>query len=151
VRPPFGGGLHWRLISHLSPNHLSLSDGGVEALQDILRLYDLGGRPEITTQIASIVKVDSAAAVSRVVHVPRSAKESEALGVAFCRGLDVTIDFEEAQLDGVFLFASVLERFLPLYSAINSYSRLKARSRQRVRNEGVLKQWSPRIGEQALL
>jgi type VI secretion system protein ImpG len=40
----------------------------------------------------------------------------------------------------------VLERFLGLYSAINSFSRLTARTRK-----GVLKQWQPRAGEQILL
>jgi type VI secretion system protein ImpG len=48
----------------------------------------------------------------------------------------------------VFLFASVLEAFLGLYSSINSFSQLVARSKQR---KGYLKQWQPRTGEQILL
>jgi len=69
-------------------------------------------------------------------------------GVAFCRGTDVTIEFDEQQYvgTGVFLLSAVLERFLGLYSAINSFSRLTVKTRK-----GVLKRWSPRAGEQILL
>ena len=47
-RPPFRRGLYWRLVSHLSLNHLSMSHGteGRDALQEILRLYDFSD-PEV--------------------------------------------------------------------------------------------------------
>jgi type VI secretion system protein ImpG len=66
------------------------------------------------------------------------------------RGLEVSVEFDEAQFigSGVFLFASVLERFLALYSSINSFSQLIVSTRQR---EGVLKSWPPRAGEQIVL
>ena len=38
LRPPLGRGLHWRLISHLSLNYLSLAS--VEALRGVLELYN---------------------------------------------------------------------------------------------------------------
>jgi type VI secretion system protein ImpG len=138
-RPPMRRGLEWRLISHLSLNHLSIVGQGREALQEILRLYDFSDDPTIRKQIAGIVDVSSRSSVSRV--------HSET-GVTFCRGTDVTIQFEEDQYigTGVFLLASVLERFLGLYSAVNSFSRLTATTRK-----GVLKQWAPLAGEQNLL
>ena len=49
---------------------------------------------------------------------------------------------------GIFLFAAVLERFLGLYTAINSFTQLALRTRQR---EGVLKTWPPRAGDHPLL
>ena len=49
---------------------------------------------------------------------------------------------------GVYLFASVLERFLGLYSSLNSFTQLVARTRQR---KEPLKRWPPRAGEQILL
>ena len=69
-------------------------------------------------------------------------------GVAFCRGLAVTLEFDEDHYvgPGVFLLASVLQRFLGLYSAVNSFSRVTARNKK-----GVLKQWPPLAGEQILL
>jgi type VI secretion system protein ImpG len=48
----------------------------------------------------------------------------------------------------LFLFAAVLERFLGLYTAINSFTQLTAKTRQR---RGELKPWPPRSGEQILL
>jgi len=44
VRPPMGRGILWRLVSHLSLNYLSLVNEGKDALQEILRLYDLGAQ-----------------------------------------------------------------------------------------------------------
>jgi type VI secretion system protein ImpG len=139
VRPAYRQGLQWRLISHLSLNHLSIVDKGREALQEILRLYDFSNDPLIRTQIEGIADVQSRSAVSRV---------TSDTGVAFVRGTEVTIDFNEDHYSGtgVFMFASVLERFLGLYSAVNSFSRLTARTKR-----GVIKQWAPTVGEQMLL
>jgi type VI secretion system protein ImpG len=139
VRPPMRRGLQWRLISHLSLNHLSIVKNGSTALQEILRLYDFSDDPVIRSQIAGITDVTSRSSVSRVL--------SET-GVTFCRGTDVTLEFDEEQFvgTGVFLLACVLERFLGLYSAVNSFSRVTARTRK-----GVLKQWPPLAGEQFVL
>ncbi len=67
--------------------------------------------------------------------------------MAFCRGTDVTVEFEENEYAGagVFLFASVLQTFFGLYSAVNSFSRLTAKT-----SKGVLKRWPPLAGEQIL-
>jgi len=139
LRPPLRRGLQWRLISHLSLNHLSIVEKGREALQEILRLYEFSGDPAIRKQIAGIAHVASRACVCRV---------NSETGVAFCRGTDVTIEFDEEQYSGsgVFLLSSVLQRFLGLYSALNSFSRLTVRTKK-----GVLKQWPPLTGEQTLL
>jgi len=67
ARPPRRRGLQWRLISHLSLNHLSIVEKGREALREILRLYDFNDDPAIRKQIAGLIHVDSKASVSRVV------------------------------------------------------------------------------------
>ena len=141
VRAPMKGALQWRLISHLSLNHLSIvQGGGREALQEILRLYVFNNDEDTRKRISGITGVKGQGSATRVVF------ES---GVALCRGLDVEIEFDETQFggSGAFLLAAVLERFVGLYSALNSYTRLTARSRQR----GVLKRWRPRVGQQQLL
>ena len=139
ARPPLRRGLQWRLISHLSLNHLSIVEKGREALQEILRLYDFNDDPAIRKQIAGIVNVSSKPCVSRIVSKT---------GVAFCRGTDVTVEFDENEYvgTGVFLLSSVLQKFMGLYSALNSFSRLNVRT-----SKGVLKQWPPLAGEQILL
>jgi type VI secretion system protein ImpG len=141
ARPPSRNGLQWRLVSHLSLNHLSLvQDGGRDALQEILRLYAFGDDEDMRKRIAGITGLRSESSVSRVVF---------ATGLAFCRGLDVELEFDEEQYagSGVFLLAAVLERFFGLYSAVNSYSRLTARSKQR---RGIFR-WPARVGENRVL
>ena len=140
-RPRMGRGAQWRLISHLSLNYLSLVDGGREALQEILRLYDFSGSPVVRQQIAGILDVRSRRVVGRPNSMPWN---------GFCRGLEVTVDFDEEHYvgTGVYLFASVLEHFFGLYSSLNSFTQLVARTRQR---KELLKRWPPRAGEQILL
>jgi type VI secretion system protein ImpG len=62
----------------------------------------------------------------------------------------VTVELDEEKYvgTGVFLFASVVERFLGLYASLNSFTQLVARTKQ---GEGVLKKWPPRAGEQTLV
>ncbi len=139
ARPPLRRGLQWRLISHLSLNYLSIVERGRDALQEILQLYDFSNDPAIRKQIAGISDVTSRPCVSRV---------TSPTGVTFCRGTEVTLEFDEEQYvgTGVFLLSSVLQRFFGMYNAVNSFSRLKVRTRK-----GLLKQWPPLVGEQILL
>jgi type VI secretion system protein ImpG len=142
LRPRSGQGGRWRLISHLALNHLSLvSDGGAEALKEMLLLYDFRDSAETRAIIEGITGLSSRSGTARV----RNGGQS-----AFCRGIDVNIAFDEANFsgNGVFLLASVLERFLGLYASVNSFSRLTATVKGR--NE-VLKTWPARAGDRILL
>ncbi|ACH40041.1 type VI secretion system protein TssF [Citrifermentans bemidjiense Bem] len=136
-RPALSGASQWRLISHLSLNHLSLLESEGAALKDMLRLYDFEDSPATRQQINGIVSVTSR-------HVTRR------IGALFCRGVEVTIEFDERQFvgNGVYLFASVLERFLGEYVSLNSFVQLVAKSRQR---KEVMKKWPPRNGDRVLL
>lgn len=141
LRPVSKRGQHWRLISHLTLNHLSLMDdeGGRDALREMLRLYDFSDseagqhQANVTRQIIDgILQVQHRRVVGRI------------LG-GFARGVEVQMDFDESKYvgTGIFLFASVLEQFLALYASINSFTQLTIRSKQR---EGILKKWPPRAG-----
>jgi type VI secretion system protein ImpG len=48
----------------------------------------------------------------------------------------------------MYLVASVLERFLPLYATMNSFTQVAVRSRQRRR---PVVEWAPRAGWRNLL
>ena len=141
VQPPLGSPQLWRLISQLSLNYLSLADGGPEPLQEILRLHNFSDSMSAEKQIQGITAVHSSPCYSRV------AAEH---GLSFARGRRVEIDFDEEQFAGgsVFLFASVLERFLGLYASLNSFSVLSVRTPQR---KEVLREWPPRAGWKALI
>ena len=141
LRPPIGKSALWRLISHLSLNYLSLVDGGKEALQEILRLYDFSNTSFLEKQIAGILSVKSQRHFARVISEN---------GITFARGARVEIELDEEQFtgSGVYLFASVLERFLGQYVSLNSFSQMVAKTRQR---KEVLREWPPRAGQKILL
>ncbi|MBX6314334.1 MAG: type VI secretion system baseplate subunit TssF, partial [Isosphaeraceae bacterium] len=143
LRPRLGRGAQWRLISHLALNHLSLADSeeGLEALRAVLRLYDWADSAVTRQQIDGITRVAS----RRI-----AARTGRTNGNAVCQGMEVTLEFDESHFigSGVFLMASVLERFLGMYASINSFTRLEARTRQR---EEILKRWPPRAGDRTLL
>jgi type VI secretion system protein ImpG len=71
-------------------------------------------------------------------------------GAGFARGTEVelTLDADQFTGTGAFLLASVLDVFLGLYTAANSFTQTVARTRQ---GQGVLKRWPPRAGEMPLL
>ncbi|QDU95004.1 type VI secretion system baseplate subunit TssF [Lignipirellula cremea] len=150
LRPPLGRRAHWRLISHLKLNHLSLNDpdSARGALQEMLRLYDFSaegeqhGRGAINRQlIEGIVGVSSRPVVRRI----GGGSES-----GFCRGVEILVELDEEKYYGFgsLLFASVLERFFGLYASLNSFTQLAAR---RSRADEPFKRWPPRIGEAPLL
>jgi type VI secretion system protein ImpG len=136
-RPFMDGNLQWRLISHLSLNYISLVQGGEDALKEILKLYDFENSPATRQQINGIVSIQSQPVTKRI-------------GQSFCRGVQVTITFDEDKFvgTGLYLFASVLERFLGQYVSINSFSQLIAKT---IQKKEVLKKWPPRNGNRILL
>jgi type VI secretion system protein ImpG len=143
LRPPRGKDAFWRLVSHLSLGHLSVVGGeaGAAALKEILRLYDLRGSPETRVAIEGLVSVSSSPGVSRV---------PGGRAGAFCRGLDVTLVFDPRvwQDSGLFLLASVLDRFLALHATVNSFVRCRAVLQGR---SGIAAAWPARAGAQVLL
>lgn len=138
-RPAMRRGALWRLISHLSLNHLSLADTeeGADALREILALYDFADSAETRSMIEGVLNVRCRRAVGRI-------------GGGFCRGIEVAVHLDEDRFagSGVYLFASVLERFLGLYCSTNSFSKLIVTTNKR---EGELRRWPPRAGETVLL
>ncbi len=142
LRPPLREKGFWRLVSHLSLGHLSVTDGadGAAALKEVLRLYDLRDTAETRTAIEALTGISSA---------PGTARAPGRMG-AFCRGLDITLEFDPRawQVGGLYLLASVLERFLALHGTINSFTRTRATLRGR---PGVAAGWPARSGTRTLV
>lgn len=147
VRPtvsvnPSGGRNHlWRLISLLSLNYLSLNEEGLTAMQEILRLHNMSDSPASENQVGSITKMKSSPGFSLV---------DTAYGPIPARGTKVEMELDEQQFagGGLYLFASVLDKFIAGYASMNSFAQLTARSTLR---KEVLGKWPPRAGTQALL
>ena len=141
IAPAVGRPQLWRLISQLSLNYLSLAEGGAEALQELLRLHNFGNSVAGEKQIQGIVAVRSQPAHARIIG---------AHGLSFARGHRIEITFDEEQFagGGVYVLAAVLEHFLGLYTAMNNFSILAARTRQR---QELMREWAPRAGWKTLV
>jgi type VI secretion system protein ImpG len=136
-----GRGTHWRLISHLSLNHLSLCADGVDAFREMLALYDLPRSASSQRQIAGIVGIEQKAASTWLPGNPYT---------CLVRGVEVrlTIDEEAFIGSGIHAFAHLVERFLALYVHANSFTKLTIVSHKT--GEELLA-CSPRSGDSSLL
>lgn len=113
-----GRGALWRLISHLSLNHLSLTGGGVEALREMLRLYNLPRSAVNQRQIDGVVSVEFKPANACLPGNPFP---------TFVRGTEIHLTVDEANFvgSGLRLFAQVMDHFFGLYVHANSFTQLK--------------------------
>ncbi|MES2017636.1 MAG: type VI secretion system baseplate subunit TssF [Pseudomonadota bacterium] len=136
-----GRGAHWRLISHLSLNHLSLSDGGLDAFREMLTLYDLPRSPASQRQIGGI---------TAIAHKPANAWLPGNPFACLVRGVEVRLTIEEEAFvgSGIHAFAHIIERFLGLYVHANSFTQLVMVSNKT--GEELLK-CTPRSGDLSLL
>jgi type VI secretion system protein ImpG len=141
VRPALGKSTLWRLVSHLSLNYLSMLEGGKSALQEILRLYDVGRTAYSQNVIQSILKIQSQP------HFTRLISEQ---GVSFARGIRIEMEIDEDQFagGGAFLFACVLERFFGMSASLNSFTQLSVTTPQR---KEKLNEWPPRSGRKPII
>jgi type VI secretion system protein ImpG len=134
-------GALWRLISHLSLNHLSLSGGGIEALKEMLRLYDLPRSAENARMLDGLQAIE---------FVPANACLPGNPFPTFVRGTEIRLTVEEQHFvgSGLQLFAQVLDRFFGLYVHLNSFTQLKILS---ARNGAVLVDCPRRSGDGPLV
>ncbi len=131
-------GSYWRLISHLSLNHLPVTGGDPDLLRDMLKLYDFREAQETRVLIDAVTKIDSKRSTARL------------RDGSIVNGVDITIVFDDTIVDAgqAFLFGQILSRFLGLYASINTYSRLT------VKLSGVnlpVARFEPRTADEALL
>lgn len=143
VDPVMGGASLWRLISHLSLNFLSLTEGkdSLQALREILRLYGVVSQRDVSKQLNGLRQMQTRRVMRRM---------GQEAWRGFCEGTEVTLHIDERNYSGGegFLLASVLRYFLGLYASVNSFTELVAESPQR---EEIWKRWEPLAGEQIIL
>jgi len=110
-------GGQWRLVSHLSLNHLSLTRSGLAAFKEMLTLYDLPRSAVTRRQIDGIVGID---------HQDRTVWMAGQPFASFVRGLEVSLSVDEESFvgTGLHVFAQAIDRFLGLYVHLNSFIQL---------------------------
>jgi type VI secretion system protein ImpG len=133
----------WKLVSHLSLNHLGITGGADAALamREMLRLHALRDTAESRLAVEGLSAVDARPGIARL---PGTRPGS------FARGLDVALTFEAQawHAGGLFLLAAVLERFLALQVSVNGFVRSSARLGGR---SGATASWPARSGTRVLL
>jgi type VI secretion system protein ImpG len=127
------------VIGHLTPNYASLvkaEDGDPSLLRDHLALYGRPDDPSMRRQIDGILSVDSTPVTRRVPGQER---------LAFARGLGVKIRLDDAAFENarLYLFASVVERFLSDFTTVNTFVECSFETPQ----EGMFARWPPRMGD----
>lgn len=133
---PLGGSTRWRLVSQLSLNHLSLSEGpqALAALREMLTLHDLGANPAVQQQISGIQAIDCERITS---HVGHDAWRGWRNGVQ----LTLTLNPENFIGSSPVLFAGVLAHFFARYATVNRFVRTVLRLHDR-----EIAPWQPQIG-----
>jgi type VI secretion system protein ImpG len=139
---PAWGESSWRLVSHLSLNHLSVAntqDGlGPAPLRQLLQLYGDLGSAALRREIDGIRSVTTASVTRRL---PFDGPAS------FARGLEITLDCDEAYFEGgsSFLLGAVLERFFARLVSLNSFTETVLKTPQR----GDIMRWPTRLGQRS--
>ncbi|MES2743730.1 MAG: type VI secretion system baseplate subunit TssF [Pseudomonadota bacterium] len=131
-----GQGAHWRLISHLSLNYLSLDEAGLEAFREMLTLHDLSGSASARRQVSGIVAIRQSPAMA---WLPGDVQP------ALVRGLEIRLVIDERAFaaSGIHGFAHVIEQFFSLYLSTSNFTRLIMVS---ARSGEELLRCSPRAG-----
>lgn len=146
---PVDGFTHWRLISHLTLNYLSLANNandtgeggqGAVALREMLALYAFLNEDQVRKEIEGVISVAATPIYRRIATTG---------GSAFGRGLQVALDFDETQFEGTgcFLLGAVLEHFFAKYVSLNSFTETVVRTVDR----GEVMRWPMRGGRRQLL
>lgn len=139
--PSLEGGLHWSLLSNMSLNYLSLLDK--DALKQILHTYDFPGQYSRQSARSSQKRLD---AIQRI--------ETLAVDRLFrglpIRGLQTTLWLEQSPFSSegeLYLFGTVLARFLSLYASVNAFHLLKVIN---LDNQECY-EWPVQMGQHALM
>ncbi|MBV8880826.1 MAG: type VI secretion system baseplate subunit TssF, partial [Planctomycetaceae bacterium] len=141
VPPPLGSDLHWRLLSHLALNYLSLID--LDTLKVLLGLYNFRARVDRQAENAQRLLLEG---IKRIAASP-STRLVEGHPV---RGLSVEVDLDEDNFGGegeAYLFGAILDEFLSQYVSLNAFSRLTVKGVK----YGEMHAWPTRTGDRIIL
>ncbi len=136
IPPPIGVGLLWPLISNMALNFGSLLT--VDAIRVLISTYHFRAHFDAQERRRLDLMVDGIEAVT--------AKSMDWILRGYpVRGTDIQVTLEESKFGGegeVFLFGTVLNRFLDLFANVNAVHRFRVRGSER----NVVYQWPIRTG-----
>lgn len=138
ISPPMGKTLHWRLISHMSLNYVSLAEA--DHFKELMRVYDFVSEQDAQLALAHQRLIDG------IISVSAKFQERLIRGAAV-RGTSIHVELDEDHFAGegdAYLFATILDRFMALYSTLNAFTQLTVRFSR----SGQVSDFKPRWGEQ---
>lgn len=141
VNPPIGESLRWRMLGHVALNFLSLADAA--NLRALLSLYVFSERQEQGHEAANRRRIAGIKELSVT-------REIRMFGRSTLRGQHIRMRCQLDHFAGIgdmYVFGSVIDRFLGAYTAINSYTRFELEDIF----SGEVFKWTPRLGQQTLL
>jgi type VI secretion system protein ImpG len=135
----------WRLINLLSLNYMYLSnfktpEQSVQAITSLLELFARFGNNQYVEHAHSVMEINTKDIVRR--HPSPGP-------IAYAKGLSIHLSLDDECFSDTspFLFGTVLHRFFAEFVQMNSFVELKLSSRKR----GLIKAWSPTVGNQGAL
>lgn len=140
IQPPLGSNVLWHFLSHLSVNYLSLARA--DNIKEMLRLYIFPEGRDRTKIAANMKRVNGVLDI-RVSPIDRL------VSGYMMRGQEVRMKLRQdsfASLGDMFLFGSVMDYFIGVYSSMNSFT-------QFIVEESITGEkysWPPRIGDRYL-
>lgn len=141
VRPPLGGELYWRLMSHLALNYNTIADAN--ALRALLELYNFQALSDQVAGKANRLKAEGLLEVS-------SQPSRRMIKGAPLHGVRTTVELDETRMNGTgdaFLFGCILDALFADHITLNAFheTQLKLRGTQEVYA------WQPQAGIKRLI
>jgi len=139
--PPLDQGFHWRLISNMSLNYMSLCH--LDTLKSILSTYDYRSYYDRQQARASQHRLDG------LESIEASSEDRLYQGVPI-RGIKTKIKMRESCFSSegdMYIFSSVLNEFFCLYASINSFHHMELTGIE----NGEIYHWQPRLGQQPVI
>jgi type VI secretion system protein ImpG len=140
TQPKLNEASRWQLVTQLSLQHLSNSDGLLK-LQETLRLYNVSESKDVTMLIDGMISLKTEVTTARVLDKGRS---------AMCQGTHFILTCDESFYTGnsLYVFGLIIDEFISQFCAINTFTQLSIKTTQRF---AAKFEWPPRTGCQPLL
>ncbi len=140
IQPLIGSNMLWQFLSHLSLNYLSIAHA--DNIKELLNLYIFPEGRDRTKIAANSKRVEGILDI-QVTPVDRL------VAGYMMRGQRITIKLRKdsfASLGDMFLFGSVIDYFLGVYSSMNCFTQVSVEESI----TGETYSWPPRIGDRPL-
>jgi len=139
IEPKLTNQQYWQVIASLVSAHQGLidDDAGVSGLQAVLSNLNTAQSQELTLILQSMQSLRAQYVTTRFPNAKR---------LTFVRGtkLTLTFDSKHQHTSDLYLFGSVLSRFLNQYCALDSFIELAFE----LKHEGEIAKWKPQFGQQ---